>query len=72
MICQAKRKRSEEKKEAIYLIKRLTGHTNEEIGERFGISYSGVSKAAGTVEKEMFEDKRKKKEIEAIISSFKV
>ncbi|MDP3981440.1 MAG: hypothetical protein Q8Q33_08520 [Chlamydiota bacterium] len=70
MLCEAKKKRSEEK--TIYLLKRLTGHTNEKIGKRFGMSYSGVSKVAGSVEKQMLENKQKKQEMESIISSFKV
>ncbi len=59
------------KKVAICLAKRLTHLTNAEIGARFGITYSAVSKAAGDVERLMGQDKDVKREVAGIISHFK-
>lgn len=60
-----------EKKIAIYLLKRLTALTNNQIGSIFGISFSAVSKAAkdmiGLIEK----DVGIRKVVEGLISSFK-
>ena len=42
-----------------------------EIGGHFGLSYSSVSKAAGSLEKQMYEDKGLQKEIDDIISHIK-
>ena len=62
---------SKEKKVAIYLLKRYSNLSNAEIGEHFGLSYSSVSKAAGSLEKQMYKDKGLQKEIYDIISHFK-
>ncbi|MCL4558496.1 MAG: hypothetical protein M1491_07695 [Deltaproteobacteria bacterium] len=62
---------SKEKKVAIYLLKRYSNLSNAEIGEHFGLSYLSVSKAAGSLEKQMYEDKELKKGIDDIISHFK-
>ena len=62
---------SKEKKVAIYLLKRYSNLSNAEIGEHFGLSYSSVSKAAGSLEKQMYEDKGLQNEINGIISRFK-
>ena len=40
------------------------------LGRHFGLSYSSVSKAAGSLEKQMYEDKELQKEINGIISRF--
>ncbi len=66
-----KHRPSKEKKVALYLLKRYSNLSNAEIGEQFGVSYSSVSKAAGSVEKQMNEDRKLQKEIDAIISQFK-
>ena len=60
-----------EKKVAICLLKRYSNLSNAEIGEQFGVSYSSVSKAAGSVEEQLHDDKGLRKEIDAIISHFK-
>jgi putative transposase len=60
------------KKVAIYLMKQLSNLTNSKIGETFGITYSAVSKAAADIEKLILEDKKIKKEVDEIISRFKV
>ncbi|MBI5872970.1 MAG: transposase [Candidatus Omnitrophica bacterium] len=59
------------KKVAICLAKRLTHLTNAEIGAKFGITYSAVSKAAGDVERLMKEDKDVNHKVVGIISHFK-
>ncbi|MCL4477877.1 MAG: hypothetical protein M1381_02080 [Deltaproteobacteria bacterium] len=63
---------SKEKNVAIYLLKRYSNLSNAEIVEHFGLSYSSVSKAAGSLEKQMYEDKGLQKEINGIFSHFKV
>ena len=67
----SKRKPVFAKKVAICLAKRLTHLTNAEIGARFGITYSAVSKAAGDIERLMGQDKDVNREISGIISHFK-
>ena len=51
-------------------LKRLTCLTNAEIGTRFGITYSAVSKAAGDIERLRQEDKKVNREVEELISHF--
>lgn len=60
------------RKAAIYLSKRLTGLTNKEIGEAFQVTYSAVSKAYKDMENTMKEEPRTRRDIETIISHFKV
>jgi REP element-mobilizing transposase RayT len=60
------------RKAAIYLSKRLTGLTNKEIGEAFKITYSAVSKSCNDMEKVIKENPRIRRDIETIISHFKV
>ncbi len=62
---------AQDKKVAIYLLKRYSNLSNAEIGEHFGLSYSSVSKAAGSLEKQLQSDKQLKKEIDDIVSRFK-
>ena len=66
-----KKRRLKGKKIAIYLIKRYSNLNNEEIGKMFGISYSAASKAACSIERQMREDGRFKREIEKLNSHFK-
>ena len=45
------------KKVAIYLVKRYSGLTNQEIGKLFGgVHYSAVSKSSASLEREIAED----------------
>ena len=60
-----------EKKIAIYLLKRLTALTNNQIGRIFGISFSAVSKAAKDMSGLIDEDADIRKTTEGLISSFK-
>jgi REP element-mobilizing transposase RayT len=60
-----------ERKIAIYLLKRLTQLTNSEIGEKFGITFSAVSKAAKDVDSLMQQDSKVKQLVGKVISSFK-
>ena len=70
-MCGMKNKPLQERKVAIYLLKRFTGLTNPEIGKKFAITFSAVSKAAKDIEVLMGKDKRVRRKVEAIISSFK-
>ena len=69
---KAKKKPLLAKKIAIYLLKRLTALTNKEIGQEFGIGYSGVSWVAQDVERLIEENKKIKDDVEVIISHLKV
>jgi len=60
------------RKAAIYLSKRLTGLSNKEIGEAFKITYSAVSKSYKDMERVMKEERKIRRDIETIISHFKV
>ena len=61
-----------ERKLSIYLIKRLTSLSNREVGEYFNITYSGVSKISSEFDKLVFQNRRLKKEVEDLISNFKI
>ena len=60
------------KKIAVYLLKKLTALTNKEIGDEFGISYSGVSWIARDVDKLIGKDEGVKSDIEKLNSQLKV
>lgn len=60
-----------ERKIAIYLLKHFTQLTNSEIGEKFGITFSAVSKAAKDADSLIQQDSKTKQLVERIISSFK-
>lgn len=60
------------RKFAIYLSKRLTGLTNTEIGEIFVITYSSVSKSVKDMERILKEDLKVRRDVEPLISHFKV
>jgi len=68
----AKKKPLLSRKAAIYLSKRLTGLTNKEIGEAFKITYSAVSKSSQDMERIMERERKIRRDIETIISHFKV
>ena len=68
----AKGKRSFDKKLVIYLIKRLTSHTNADIGKEFNLSFSAVSKASKSIESLVAQNKKMRTRISRIVSSFKV
>lgn len=71
-ICRSKKRPMKEKKMLIYLLRRLTGLTNREIGELVGMSYAAVSMAGISMEEEIEDNKRMKKEAEDIVYSFDV
>ncbi|MBU1077750.1 MAG: transposase [Spirochaetes bacterium] len=54
----------------IYILKNVTPLRNREIGQRFKISYSAVSKAAGIISQSINNDIKFKQEIENLISEF--
>ena len=57
---------------AIYLLRRYSTLTNREIGKKFGIGHSAVSKAGLHIERLMVHNLGLKREIEQIISNFEV
>lgn len=60
------------RKVAIYLIKRYSGLTNQEIGNLFGgMHYSAVSKSSARLESEMAEDKDLRNVVERLVSHVK-
>ncbi|MEI8348985.1 MAG: transposase [Candidatus Omnitrophota bacterium] len=59
------------KKIAVYLLKKLTGLTNKEIGDMFGIGYSGVSWIAQNVEGIISRDTKVKEDIARLILRLK-
>lgn len=71
VIYSSKKKPILARKLSIYLVKRLSDLSNKEIGCKFGISYSAVSKAFDGVSRLLEENKRIKNDIESIISHFK-
>jgi chromosomal replication initiation ATPase DnaA len=60
-----------ERKIAIYLLKHFTGLTNSQIGKRFTITFSAVSKAAKNTQRLIEKDRTIRHDVEQIISSFK-
>ena len=72
ILLKSKRKPLLARKIAVYLLKRISGLTNEQIGAKFEITYSAVSKIAQDVERRRIKDKKMAKDIDNIISHFKV
>ncbi len=70
-ICKARRLRSDARAASIYFVKQYTSCSNGEIGERFGISYSAVSKMVATVNKRIKEERGYRKEIKELNSQLK-
>jgi putative transposase len=65
------KKKMIERKIAVYLSKILTGKTNKEIGVRFGISHTGVSKVFSRIEQDIKENGILKKRIDQVLSHVK-
>jgi len=59
-----------DKRIAIYLMRELAGLDNREIADVLGMNSSAVSKAATTIEKDMHDDSRVRKEIQRLFSIF--
>ena len=70
-LCRARKKPLLAKKIAVFLLKKLTALTNKQIGERFGIGYSGVSWVVQNVERLMEENKGVRREVESLVSHLK-
>lgn len=70
-LCKTRSHPAIEKKIAIYLIKRLTPLTNNQIGKIFGISFSAACKAGKTIITLIDKDANVRKAVEEIISTFK-
>jgi REP element-mobilizing transposase RayT len=68
----SKKRSWEARKAAVYCLKRFTVLTNAQIGKKFGISDSAVSKAAGDFERLIREKPEAEKQMREIISNFKV
>jgi REP element-mobilizing transposase RayT len=69
-IRRSKKRPMKEKKMLIYLLRRLTGLTNREIGEVAGMNYAAVSMSGVKTEDEIKRDKRNKKEADEIVFTF--
>jgi chromosomal replication initiation ATPase DnaA len=66
-LLKARKKPVFAKKVAVYLLKTRTSLTNKDIGQRFGIGYTGVSWIVAEMGKLLKGDSRLSKEIECII-----
>ena len=71
-ICNDKWRPMKEKKITIYLMKKFTDLTNNEIGKIFGMTYSAISKSKRCIADLIKQNKDIKKEVERIVSTFKV
>ena len=69
-ICKSRKRPMQEKKMLIYLLRRLTGLTNQEIGELVGMSYAAVSMAGVRMEEKLEDNEQLKKEVEDIVLAF--
>lgn len=69
-IKESKRRPMREKQVLVYLLRRMTGLTNAEIGEMLGLKFSAVSKAGIKLEDEMGSDKGLRREVEELASRF--
>ncbi|MFH1147299.1 MAG: helix-turn-helix domain-containing protein [Pseudomonadota bacterium] len=65
-------KKGEQRNIALYLLKKYTGITNEEIGSLFGgISYSAVAKAYSRFSAKLASDRKLKQRVSGILSNVK-
>jgi len=71
-ISNDKRRPMRKKKIAIYLMKKFTNLTNNEIGKVFGMSYSAISKVEGGIKDLIQQSKGVRRDVENIVSTFKV
>ncbi|MCK5393928.1 MAG: transposase, partial [Candidatus Omnitrophica bacterium] len=69
-ICNDKRRPMNEKKITIYLMKKFTDLTNNEIGKMFKMTYSAVSKAERNIADLIKQNKDIKREVERLVSTF--
>ncbi|MBU1043081.1 MAG: transposase [Candidatus Omnitrophica bacterium] len=69
-IITSKKRPMKEKQLGIYIMRRLTGMNNKDIGKYFEMKEHAVSKVTGAVESKMEKDKNLRNEIEVIVSSF--
>ena len=70
-IFSSKNKHNKAKKNCIYLLKRLTGKNNKEIGKLFDIGRTAVSKCYSSFEQEMLENRSIRRSVNLQISRFK-
>ncbi|MCM8813618.1 MAG: transposase [Candidatus Omnitrophica bacterium] len=59
------------RKVAIYVLRKCSGGTNQQLGDYFNISFSAVSKACADVESLIGQDNECRELVERVISSFK-
>jgi chromosomal replication initiation ATPase DnaA len=71
-IRRSKKRPMKEKRMLIYLLRRLTGLTNREIGDVVGMKYGAVSMAGRKTEEEIARGKGVKKEADDIVCTFEV
>ncbi|MGH7802481.1 MAG: helix-turn-helix domain-containing protein, partial [Thermodesulfobacteriota bacterium] len=63
-IREAGRRNNVARKICLYLLRRLTDKSNEEIGGYFGIGYTAVSQATSRLKREMKENRKLKKVVQ--------
>ena len=71
-LCASRSRPIRAKQIAIYLLRRHTALTNREIGEKFGMGHSAVSKAGLYIEQLIARDKGMRRMVEKVISNFEV
>lgn len=71
-VCFGKRRPMIAKKAAIYLMRRKTGMTNQQIGDMFAMKHAAVSMAANDFEKKMANDEELKSMVNRIVLNFEV
>jgi len=69
-LAQKRTRGVKDKKIAIYLLRRLAGLSNTEIGGLLGMNFSAVSKAALDIEHTMAKNRALQKEVNSLISKF--
>jgi len=70
-LLRSKNKKDQAKKNCMYLLRRLTGKSNKEIGKVFDVSHTAISKACSSFEEGISKSKKAKKLLELQISHFK-
>lgn len=69
-IKESKVRPMKEKQILVYLLRRMTGLTNRQIGELIGLKFSAVSKAGLKIEEQIKSNKRLRQEVGVLVSSF--
>jgi len=71
-LVKSTRRPGEARRVAIFLSRRVLGLRLKEIGERFGLGYTGVSKCVSAMKRKVDEDLKFRRKVEKIVSNSKV